>query len=87
MGAKLRLYASVYIQTGHFTQNRSFLFVHSENKVILLVIPGLLHILTLIMIFTKRFFLISLLIYFVFFVISWCVAVYFGILKMFKAWD
>ena len=51
-----------------------------KKKVILLVIPGLLHILTLIIIFTKRF-LISLLIYFVFFVISWCVAAYFGILK------
>ena len=51
-----------------------------KKKLILLVIPGLLHILTLIIIFTKRF-LISLLIYFVFFVISWCVAAYFGILK------
>ena len=51
-----------------------------KKKVILLVIPGLLHILTLIIIFTKRF-LISLLIYFVFFVISWCVVAYFGILK------
>ena len=51
-----------------------------KKKVILLVIPGLLHILTLIIIFTKRF-LINLLIYFVFFVISWCVVAYFGILK------
>ena len=51
-----------------------------KKKLILLEIPGLLHILTLIIIFTKRF-LISLLIYFVFFVISWCVAAYFGILK------
>ena len=51
-----------------------------KKKVILLVIPGLLHILTLIIIFTKRF-LISLLIYFVFFVISWCVVAYFSILK------
>ena len=71
MGAKLKLYASVYIQTGHFTQNRSFLFVHSEKKVILLVIPGLLHIFTLIIIFTKRFFfnkltnILSFLCYFV----------------------
>ena len=56
------------------------IFYIQKKKVILLVIPGLLHILTLIIIFTKRF-LISLLIYFVFFVISWCVAAYFGILK------
>ena len=35
IGAKLiKPYASasVYIQTGHFTQNRSFLFVHSEKS-------------------------------------------------------
>ena len=33
IGAKLiRPYASVYIQTGHFTQNRSFLSVHSEKS-------------------------------------------------------
>ena len=50
----IRSYASVYIQTGHFTQNRSFLSVHSEKKLILLVIPGLFHILTLIIIFTKH---------------------------------
>ena len=56
------------------------IFYIQKKKVILLVIPGLLHILTLIIIFTKRF-LISLLIYFVFFVIAWCVVAYFGILK------
>ena len=56
------------------------IFYIQKKREILLVIPGLLHILTLIIIFTKRF-LISLLIYFVFFVISWCVAAYFGILK------
>ena len=60
--------------------NFYLIFYIQKKKAILLVTPGLLHILTLIIIFTKRF-LISLLIYFVFFVISWCVVAYFGILK------
>lgn len=66
--SELSLYASVYIQTGHFTQNHSFLIVHSEKKLKLLVITGLLHILAQIIIFMKR----------LFFVISRCVAAYFG---------
>lgn len=45
------------MQTSHFTKIHSFSIVHSEQKVKLLVIPGLPDILTLIMIFTKLFFI------------------------------
>ena len=30
--SKLSLWLFIYIQTGQFTQNRSFLFVHSETS-------------------------------------------------------
>ena len=68
------LYVSVYIQTGHFTQNHSVLIVHpeTEKELKLLVITGLLHILAQIIIFMKR----------LFFVISRCVAAYFGYFRI-----
>ena len=66
--SELSLYASVYIQTEHFTQNHSVLIVNQEKELKLLVITGFLHILAQIIIFMKR----------LFFVISRCVAAYFG---------
>ena len=60
-----------------FTQNHSFLIIHSGKMLKLLVITGLLHILAQVIIFTKR----------LFFVISRCVAGYFGNFRIWKLWN